>query len=296
MVLSKMPSLNLKTLAVLLPLLASPISAIDLNPDSQDSIEDAAATLAAGLVAEYNKAYKEPGAEPGIFPKDYYWGPSGNFFNALIAYGQLTGDTQYEGLVQEALSTQLGNNASFMPTNQTKTMGNDDQATWALSALTAAEAGWADPIKGKSWLSIAATAFDLISQRWDTEECDGGLRWQIYSFNNGYEYKNSASNGLFFQLAARLALATGNETYVEWAGKSLEWSQSVGLVDEEWRVNDGTASYPENCSKLNHIQWSADLGAYVEGAAALWNAVRAPSSNVDLIFTPDVLRNMHLRI
>lgn len=271
---SKMPSLNkLKTLAVFLPLLASPIAAIDLNPDSQDSIKDVSATLAAGLVAEYNKEYSKPGAAPGIFPDPYYWGPSANFFNALIAYGQLTGDTQYDSLVVEALTHQLGEQNDFMPRNQTSSMGNDDRATWALAAVTAHEAGWADPVEGKSWLSIAAQVFEYLVASWDTQACGGGLRWQIWSFANGYEYKNSASNGLFFQLAGRLALATGNETFVEWAGKSLEWSREIGLVDEEWRVSDGASASPTNCSQINRIQWSADLGAYIEGSAALWNAV-----------------------
>lgn len=274
--LSQMPSLSLKTLAVLLPLLASPIAAIDLDPKSQDSIKKVSSTLAAGLVAEYNKAYKEPGAAPGIFGDPYYWGPSGAYFNALISYSQLTGDNQYNELLAEALKHQLGKEANFLPSNQTKSIGNDDQATWALGALTAAEAGWADPVEGKSWLGIAATAFDDMTQRWDAETCDGGLHWMIFSFSSGWDYKNSASNGLYFQLAARLALATGNETYGELASKSLEWSKSVGLVDEEWHVFDG-ADASGNCSTVNKLQWSMNVGAYIEGAAALYNAVSPDS-------------------
>ncbi|ODQ76852.1 hypothetical protein LIPSTDRAFT_102095 [Lipomyces starkeyi NRRL Y-11557] len=38
-----------------------------------------------------------------------------------------------------------------------------------------------------------------MAGRWDTSTCNGGLRWQIFESNSGYDYKNTISNaGLFY--------------------------------------------------------------------------------------------------
>jgi mannan endo-1,6-alpha-mannosidase len=61
---------------------------------------------------------------------------------------------------------------------------------------------------------------------------------------------------MFTELAARLYRFTRNETYADWAQKSVEWSRSVGLISPELQIFDG-ADDIANCSKgfINHIQW-----------------------------------------
>lgn len=108
--------------------------------------------------------------------------------------------------------------------------------------------------------------------RWDDKTCEGGLRWQIFTFNAGYDYKNSMSNGNLFKLAARLAQYTGNKTYVDWAEKVYSWEQSVGLIAGNGAVYDGT-SVTGNCTQINHIQWSAVSGDFLYGSAILYNMV-----------------------
>jgi mannan endo-1,6-alpha-mannosidase len=102
--------------------------------------------------------------------------------------------------------------------------------------------------------------------------CNGGLRWQVYSFNKGYHYKNTVSNGCFFLLASRLARYTGNQTYYEWAEKAWDWTESTGLITEDYRVFDGADS-TENCTKIDKIQWSYNAGMFTAGAAFLYNHV-----------------------
>jgi mannan endo-1,6-alpha-mannosidase len=189
--------------------------------------------------------------------------------NSLISYSHLTGDTQYDTMVSEGIQWQLGDQNSFMPANQTKILGNDDQSYWALAALTAAEVSLPRPKTG-SWEEYAVNVFDIQTQRWDEETCGGGLRWQIFTFNNGYNYKNMASNGNFFLLAARLAKYTGNATYVEWAEKSYTWARDIGLISEDYHIYDGTDD-STNCSDVNHIQWTSNNGIMLEGAALLYN-------------------------
>lgn len=82
-------------------------------------------------------------------------------------------------------------------------------AVWGLAAMAAAECGLpqssASAGNNTSWITLATNVFNTQAVRWDTETCGGGLRWQIFTFNRGYDYTNTLANGLFFQLAARLA-------------------------------------------------------------------------------------------
>jgi len=111
-------------------------------------------------------------------------------------------------------------------------------------------------------------------QRWDTETCDGGLRWQIFPFNVGYNYKQSFTGAAFFQLAARLAQYTGNQTYADWAERQYDWMTDVGLIARNGAVYDGT-DVNTNCSQLNHIQWTYNPGALIYGSAVMYNITGA---------------------
>lgn len=117
--------------------------------------------------------------------------------------------------------------------------------------------------------------FNTQALRWDTTTCGGGLRWQIYSFNNGYTYKNTISNGCFFQLAARLARYTNNATYAHWATKAYDWTHNLGLATPDQRYFDGSDSQG-NCTAVNWVQWSYNAGTYLAGAAYMYNFVRDP--------------------
>lgn len=244
-----------------------------------DSIKSAAKTLAGGIVAAYNDNLGEQRV-PGIFSESgepYYWWEAGSVFETLIDYSYLAGDDQYNDLITAALVHQLGDYYAFMPQNQTKTLGNSDQSSWGLAAMAAAENGFPEPDEELQWIDIAKNVFDAQSARWDNTTCGGGLRWQIFTFNAGYDYKNSPSASQFFLLAARLARFTGNSTFSEWAEKSFDWSKTVGLISDDFHVFDGTDSRG-NCSEINQIQWTSDHGIYTEGAAIMYKLVSQTSS------------------
>lgn len=170
---------------------------------------------------------------------------------------------------------QIGPNNDYLPPNQTKSEGNDDESTWALAAMTAAENGFPEPKASDgigSWVELAQNVFDVQAARWDDETCGGGLRWQLYPFIIGYDYKNSMSNGNFMQLASRLAAFTGNATYSEWAVKSVQWALDIGLIAEgTFDVYDG-ANTEDNCKQPMKLQWSGNIGTYLSGYAYLSNA------------------------
>ncbi|KAI4683361.1 uncharacterized protein J4E88_004536 [Alternaria novae-zelandiae] len=244
------------------------------------SIKSAAKTLANGLVTFYNESVSESGI-PGIFPKPYYWWEAGLVFNALIDYSYLTGDSQYDSIVSEGIQAQLGEDYAFMPANQTGQITNEDQTTWALAALTAAETGFSPP-ENRSWAEYAAEVFDVQVLRWDEETCGGGLRYTIFTFQSGYDYKSNAATGDFFLLAARLAKLTGNETYSEWADKSYTWAKDRGLISDDYDVYDGTASL-DNCEDANRVQWSYIHSVYTEGSAIMQNITNGEQKWTDAV-------------
>lgn len=156
-----------------------------------------------------------------------------------------------------------------MPPNQTLTEGNDDQGFWAMAAMSAAEYNFENPQKNQpQWLALAQAVFNTQAQRWDTQHCNGGLRWQIFTWNNGFNYKNSISQACFFNIAARLALYTGNSTYADWAVKTWDWMVQVRFIDRNYRIYDG-AHVDNNCTTITPYEFSYNVGAFLHGSAAM---------------------------
>lgn len=144
--------------------------------------------------------------------------------------------------------------------------------------MSAAEMNYPDPPADQpSWLSLAQAVFNEQAARWETTTCGGGLRWQIYLTNNGYNYKNTISNGGFFQLAARLARYTNNATYADWAEKTWDWMQGSVLMDKNYNIYDGT-QMANNCTIPSKIQWTYNAGTMLMGAANMYNHTNGNST------------------
>ncbi|KAJ4298524.1 hypothetical protein N0V88_003554 [Collariella sp. IMI 366227] len=190
---------------------------------------------------------------------------------SLIDYWYYTGDTQWNDVAEEGLLFQVGPNNDYMPPNQTMTEGNDDQGFWGMAVLSAAEYNFQNPASDKpQWLALAQAVFNTQAARWEDQDCGGGLRWQIFTWNNGYNYKNSISQACFFNIAARLARYTGNQSYADWADRTWDWMVATKLLDPEtYYVYDGM--HIENCSKITPYQWTYNAGAFLLGAAAMYS-------------------------
>lgn len=237
------------------------------------SLRKAAKDVAKNMMTYYTG--DQPGDNPGNLPDPYYWWEAGAMFNALIDYWFYTGDDTWNDITIQGMLWQAGDNMAFMPSNQSKTEGNDDQAFWGFAAMSAAERNFPNPPDDKpQWLEMAQAVFNTQAARWDMSSCGGGLRWQIFTWNNGYNYKNTISTGGFFNLAARLAKYTGNQTYHDWAEKAWDWTVDVGFLTEDYRFWDG-ASDLSGCKDLNKIEWTYNNGVYLLGAANMYNLVSA---------------------
>jgi mannan endo-1,6-alpha-mannosidase len=143
------------------------------------------------------------------------------------------------------------------------------------AAMSAAEANFPNPAEGlPQWLSLAQAVFNTQTKEYEKPPatCGGGLRWQISPFNNGYHYKNSISNGCFFNLGARLARYTGNTTYSDWAERVYQWVEDIGLITPDYAIFDGTDEN-NNCIDYDRNRWSYNIGVFLLGAANMYNYV-----------------------
>ncbi|MCJ1359903.1 MAG: hydrolase 76 protein [Icmadophila ericetorum] len=251
--------------------------AIELDIDDPASIKSAASTIAYGLMSYYNG---NTTGTVGFFPG--YWWEAGAAWGAMIDYWFFTQDPTYNDVVSQALLSQVSPTNDFMPLAVQNQEGNDDQAFWGFAAMSAVERRFPSlPSPAPSWLELAENVFDDMVHRWDNGSlgtpgsCNGGLKWQIFSSNNGYDYKNAPSNGGLFQIAARLARYTGNHTYLNWAETTWDWMSGVGLINSYYQVFDGTGD-TTNCTTVDHDQWSYNIGMVMYGAAVLANYTDDP--------------------
>ncbi|KAF1952840.1 glycoside hydrolase [Byssothecium circinans] len=222
-------------------------------------------TTAAQIASSLKSSFPNPTL--AILPQPYWWWESGSTIDALLTYSLTTGDTQYQSLLANTLLNQATSANDFMTADAT---GNDDQAWWALATLTAAESNVPVAAGAVSWLVLAQNVFNEQKARYDTSACGGGLKWKINVGNgrDGWHYKSTISNGLFFQLAARLAQLTGDEDAAAWAEKVYDWVVGVGLVDGEFNVFDGVDD-TEACGVVQTDQWSYNTGVFLHGAAVM---------------------------
>lgn len=261
--------------------LFAPTLAIEITVSDPKSVEKAASIAGAQMLTYYNGT--KYGYAPGILTNPYYWWEAGAMFGIMIHFWHLTGNDSLNQLVMDGLLWQKGDQNNFEPANQTKDLGNDDQSFWAYAALDAAEFGFPNPPEGNpSWLALAQAVFNRQIARWDSANCGGGLRWQIYQFNPGYNYKNTAANGGLFHIAARLARYTGNSTYADQANRLWDWMVSVNFVNgtdrpSTYAVIDG-ADIGDNCTdEVDQIQWTYNHGTVLMGAAYMYNYTNGSS-------------------
>lgn len=203
-------------------------------------------------------------------------------WGALLDYWHWTGDATYNNVSYQSLLWQAGPNRDFVDKNWSVSLGNDDQAFWAMSALIAAETKFQDPPSDQpQWLALAQAVWnEQTAPNLRDGGCGFGLRWQAISINPGFSYKNTIANGCFFNMGARLARYTKNDTYLDWSVRTWDWLIAVKYVDDEWNVYDG-ADISNNCTIIVKQQFSYNAAILLQGAAYLYNYV-----SFDLLHEP----------
>ncbi|KAI1819014.1 glycoside hydrolase family 76 protein [Xylaria intraflava] len=263
-------------LLYLLPLYPLAVrAALEVDLTSKDSIKQAAAQVAEDLLKYYHG--NDPGQIPGVLPGpppagDYYWWEAGAMWGALLDYWHWTGDDTYNNVTYESLLFQAGPNADYNDKNWSLSLGNDDQSFWAMSALIAAETNFQNPPPNQAqWLALAQAVWtEQTADKLRDGGCGFGLRWQAVYTNPGFDYKNTIANGCFFNVGARLARYTKNDTYLDWSNRTWDWLVSVGYIDDKYNVYDG-ANIESNCTNINKQIFSYNPAVLLQGAAYLYN-------------------------
>jgi mannan endo-1,6-alpha-mannosidase len=267
----------LSTTGAVLLSFASFVSAVDLDPESESSIKSVSSQYAYGLMSQYkNNGTTIPKEEIGVFPKPHYWWFSGALWGGLVEYTAITKDQSYVKSIQQALVANYGPDKDIVLPWKRDQEGNDDQAFWALTLMSALEYDFPEPQNAPaSYLQVTVNAFNTMVSRWDTGTCGGGLRWQIYPENAyGWDYKNTISNGAVFALGARLYRYTGNQTYGDWSTKIYDWTKKVGLIGENFEVYDGT-SVKTNCASItDKTEWSYNNAMFLHGSAFMYEVTK----------------------
>lgn len=248
------------------------VQLVYLDVDNLTSIQEATGLIATGMMDYYEG--DRYGGTIGMFSAPYYWWEAGFAFGSLLDHWWYLENDTYVDTIKELLLYQVGENWDYVPLNQSTTEGNDDQVLWGITVMAALERNFSNPgPEEPQWLYLAQAVFNTMSARWDMADCNGGLRWQIFQWNSGYDYKNSVSNAGLFHMGARLLRFTGNDSYVESAEMVYDWMVGVGFIQEGpqwWFIYDG-ASIEGNCSQVVRLQWTYNVGLVMAGCAYLYN-------------------------
>ncbi|KAL0938484.1 glycosyl hydrolase family 76 [Colletotrichum truncatum] len=254
-----------------------PGASAELKIGSRDEIVKSSGQIAKDLFTVYQG--DKPGAVPGLLPGpptdgkgDFYWIHGASFFSTYLDYQHWTGDDSYQASIIKALTHQVGPRNDYLPPNITATVGNDDQCFWGSAALLAAEYQLPKGDGIPAWIDVAKNVWETqASPDRHDDTCDGGLRWQIPPSNNGYNWKQTTSNGCFLSMGARLARFTGNATYAEYAEKTWDWLNTVGFIDNKTSAVYDGAHTETNCTDISKIQFSVNAAILTEGAAFMYN-------------------------
>ncbi|KAK6518239.1 hydrolase 76 protein [Arthrobotrys conoides] len=268
----------LSTSSAVLALSLAPVALGQLKVDvaKPDTLKAAAKVVMRSLVDDYTS--QKPFVA-GLLPSDYSFFESGVFFNTILNYAAFTGDKSYNSLFEKDFYNQIGENANFITKNNSARVVNDDVGYWALAAISAAEYG-ARPFESSapSYLILADNAFNDFVQRWDDKTCGGGLRWAVQASDDRYGFKDTNSNGVFFELAARLGAQTGNQTYLDWANKVYDWTAKTKLIGSLETNNVGQilagASVKDKCQQIDRTFYSAQQANYIYGAAVMYGKTK----------------------
>lgn len=248
-------------------------NAIDLIVGNKNSVCDAATLITNGIMDYYEGI--RYGGTVGMFQSPYYWWEAGEAFGGMIDTWAWCQNDTYEQIIYDALMYQRGTQNNYIPSNQSTTEGNDDQAFWGLAVMEAAERNFTNPPADQpGWLALAQAVYNTMLSRWDSANCGGGLRWQIFQWNGGYDYKNTISNSCLFVLAARLARYTGNETYITTAEMVWDWLVDIKFIVDDstgFFIYDGANIANNNCSTIHQQTWSYNYGLLFAGTAYLYN-------------------------
>jgi len=173
-----------------------------------------------------------------------------NGMQALFDYYAAFGTTADDPVLNSILST-LRNYDFQGETNAY----NDDRIWLALAAVRAY-----DLSNDAVFLDHAIFVQKHVSQQW-TDQCGGGVPWKMDN-----PYKNTITNGLFFQLSAALWKRT--TYFADDVNRSATWLGKSGLYNNQ-TYYDGLAPQADGTCSMQTEVFSYQLGPVIMGLLEL---------------------------
>jgi hypothetical protein len=147
----------------------------------------------------------------------------------------------------------------------------DDEGWWAETWIKAF-----DLTQDPQYLTTAQTIFKDMVNGWDTTYEGGGIWWEKNHEdpNGNAPYKNAIANELFFAVAARLYVRTGDPTCLGWAKQACAWflgTSSGWTLTPQPSTAAGPASLVQD-SPNDSTYWTYNQGVIL-GALSDWYAI-----------------------
>ena len=134
---------------------------------------------------------------------------------------------------------------------------NDDRIWLALASLRAY-----DLSKEQVFLKHAIHVQEHVKKQW-TNVCGGGVPWKTDD-----NYKNTITNGLYFQLSAALYSKTRSDVYNTDAQGTYKWIMNSGLYNSNV-FHDGLVDQKNGSCRLAPDVYSYQLGPIMTGLVEL---------------------------
>ncbi|MDB6148943.1 MAG: hypothetical protein JWQ44_391 [Chthoniobacter sp.] len=216
------------------------------------------------------------------------WWPSANAVEVLLDYMTATGTAGYEATIEALYATQKDQStrrarvvAELKRRNQ---WSEADEEKWQRRSQRKADAagprsryyndfeneylddsGWwgitwlkmHDRTGAPKYLTTATTIHAHMARNWRPDK-GGGVLW---CEDEDKQRPNAITNSLFLILSARLHQRTGEQSYLDWADKTLQWFRTNALYD-------GTGIIDAPGHQADH--WSYNQGTFIGGLAALY--------------------------
>ncbi|KAJ3146821.1 hydrolase 76 protein [Geranomyces michiganensis] len=218
-------------------------------------------------------------SEGGFDQSSVSWFASGIIWSQVFANSAVTKDRSQDAVAGTAVSAATYGKTGDLLGGALKTFNeklrgrwNDDMGWWALGMLNAVDAYGKDaqiPNGGK-FLDVAALTFNQMYEQWDPQ-CGGGIYWsRDRTATKDADYKSTISNSQFIEIGARLAMLTGNQTYLDMAAQTYNWVKVSGVLSADWKVLDGV--HTANCGTPSPAVWGYNQGVMIGALAYMYQA------------------------
>ncbi|KAJ3318609.1 hydrolase 76 protein [Blyttiomyces sp. JEL0837] len=276
--------------AIVSVLAAAGITSVSASQDVTALTSQAGALTAAKAAAKWMPYYFQSFEFPGAWSQGLVqWHESGVYWNILINYRQLTGDTTYDNFINSnmILASHADQGDFLDSANGIDGKWNDDIGWWALAAITGAETYGKDTkiydpqgqLQGATWFAVADKTWNHMLEQWDETHCKGGIYWsrnRQSTVERERIYKSAISNAEAIHLAARMYKITKIENYKTWADKIYAWMKNT-LIMTDYTVYDGVYAAEDGTCQVEQLVWTYHPAELIAGLVTFYQATGTQS-------------------